>query len=69
MGVLYFGLGTLRNYFASVAQLVEHVPEEHGVSGSIPFRGTKLHLSIRMGPTGGYLVTSGERPAQVYAVE
>jgi hypothetical protein len=28
---------------ASVVQLVEHMPEEHGVSGSIPFWGTNYN--------------------------
>jgi hypothetical protein len=33
---------SMSNLIASVAQLVEHVPEEHGVGGSIPSRGTKV---------------------------
>ena len=35
---------SMSNLIASVAQLVEHVPEEHGVGGSIPSRGTSFML-------------------------
>ena len=36
----------VRVAFASVAQLVERMPEEHGVVGSTPARGTNTSVSF-----------------------
>ena len=43
------GSSPVRVAIASVAQLVERMPEEHGVAGSTPAGGTTLPLRLTVG--------------------